>query len=799
MLEIEILGAHGSAAQEQHCTCFKLGKDILIDAGNVIAPLGEKVADIEHILLTHSHFDHIRDLPFIIETYYENRLMPLKIYGLTSTLEALKNHLFNGVIWPKFHQIVHPKFKEHSIEFIPLTLEKSFELGAFEFTPFPANHTVDCCSYLIRHANNACVISSDTYLTEHLNDVIKQNPDVTSLFIETSFPSRLEGLAKVSKHLTPKLLKEQLNGIHKPLNIYLYHLKPTFQAEITQEIAEYFGAESLHHISGILESGQSIDIFSAKPMVTNVHTNLYCAGQQKQLTALLNITKVLSSEHNLDHLLDMIIDEAMKFTQADAGTLYRFDKTQQQLAFTVVKNNTLKIHMGGTQQEITWPNLSLYQDEVPNISMVAATCALEKRPLKITDVYTETHFDFNGTREFDERTGYYSKSMLVIPLLTKDNELLGVLQLINKHNDKQESIAFSEQDQANTMALASQAALSLSNALLAQQMEDLFESFATAINKAFDEKCNFTGIHIMHVAKLAELISHAINDDDTVYADIRYSHETLHSIKIAALVHDIGKISTPEFVLHKATKLQKNIDRIDLVGFRIELAKQAILIDELSQHLPLGLTLDNLLEKHHSAMLLLEENGEFLNSMNSGREFLAPESAERIREIAQLQYPFKGENRPLLESDEMLNLCIQRGTLNEAERQIIMNHARLSLEMLRTLPFPEKYGQIVDIASNHHEKLNGTGYPRGLMADELTLEDQIMVLADLYEALSSKERPYKAPMAINQVVNILCDMANNGEIDKTLLRFFFEKGIYKQYNAYLNPDQITDFELKLNE
>lgn len=199
------------------------------------------------------------------------------------------------------------------------------------------------------------------------------------------------------------------------------------------------------------------------------------------------------------------------------------------------------------------------------------------------------------------------------------------------------------------------------------------------------------------------------------------------------------------------------------------------------------------------ALQQLEEDEEFLNSMNSGREYLAPEFAERIHQISQVRYPFKTQSRPLLEADELLNLCIQRGTLNDAERQIIMNHASLSLEMLQTLPFPEKYGQIVDIAANHHEKLNGKGYPRGLTAETLTLEDQIMVLADLYEALSSRERPYKSPMALHQVVDILCDMANQGEIDKTLLRFFFEQGVYKHYNIHLNPEQITDFELKLDE
>lgn len=799
MLGIDILGAHGSAAQEQHCTSFKLGKNILIDAGHVIAPLGESVIDIEHILLTHSHFDHIRDLPFIIETYYERRTQPLKIYGLPSTLDVLKNHLFNGLIWPKFHQITHPNFQENSIEFIPLTLKVPIELEAFSFTPFAANHTIECCGYVVQHSGNACVISADTYLSEQLTEVIQQTPNVTSLFIETSFPSRLGDLAQVSKHLTPRLLAEQLRPIKNPLNVYLYHLKPSFQTEIVREVADHFGADSHHHIAGFLESGQRIAAFSLTPSTTNNLSEIPCSAQQKQLTALLTIAQALSSEHNIDHLLDMIVDEAMRFTHADAGTLYRFDKIRQQLNFTVVKNNSLAIHMGGTQQEITWPALPLYQDTIPNNHMVAVTCALKKHPLNINDVYANTHFDFKGTRDFDSRTGYRSKSMLVVPLLTKDDELLGVLQLINKRDPDQGSIPFSEQDQVNTLALASQAALSLANALLVQQMEDLFESFATAINKAFDKKCNFTGIHIMHVAELAVLISHAINDDKTVYADVHYSHETLHSIKIAALVHDIGKISTPEFVLHKATKLQKNIDRIDLIALRIELAKQAILIKALSQQLPDGVSVDSILEVHQMALQQLEEDEEFLNSMNSGREYLAPELAERIHQISQVRYPFKTQSRPLLEADELLNLCIQRGTLNDAERQIIMNHASLSLEMLQTLPFPEKYGQIVDIAANHHEKLNGKGYPRGLTAETLTLEDQIMVLADLYEALSSRERPYKSPMALHQVVDILCDMANQGEIDKTLLRFFFEQGVYKHYNIHLNPEQITDFELKLDE
>ncbi|QCU90339.1 HD domain-containing phosphohydrolase [Thiomicrorhabdus sediminis] len=801
MLGIEVLGAHGSASSTEHCCSFKLGKHILVDAGHVVVPLGDDCANIEHVLLTHAHFDHIRDLPFMVETYFMQRSKPLKIYGLSQTLQAVKMHMFNDVIWPAFQNIKHPVYDKNCIEFIEIETKRPFYLQDIEFEAFSTNHVEGACGFIIRHENKACILSSDTYLSEDLTEAITTTENLTSLFIEVSFPSYMSGLAEVSRHLTPKTLQQQLSAIEKPIDVYLFHLKPCYEKQIKEEIQALFKGSLPYRIAGFLDSDQVVRVFTEQTALIENANHLHNSSQQ-QLASLLKISQALSGEYNPNQLLDLILDEAMKFTGADAGTLYHFNKDKQELEFSVVRNNELGIYLRDTAGELNWPNLSLYRDGKANTSMVAVVCALNKAPLLINDVYRNTEFDFSGTREFDQTTGYRSHSMLVVPLLAQDNELLGVLQLINKIDTDGDFVAFSVEEQANAMALASQAALSLSNAILVQQMEELFEAFATAIIVAFEEKCSFTGLHIMQVAELAQLISQAINEDQSVYGDVSYSAEILHTIKIAALVHDIGKIATPEAVLHKATKLQKNIDRIELIGLRFQLAKQSVLIESMEKLSGQPFSIDEVRKQQTAKLALLDEDFDFLVQMNSGEESLLEENAQRIRAIAERYYFLHSDKVDskfaLVDDDELMNLCINRGTLNEAERKRIMDHARLSLDMLKTLPFPEKYGRIIDIAANHHEKLNGKGYPRGLTVAELTLEDEIMVLADLYEALSSNARPYKKPMTIKQVSHILSDMVNRGEIDGQLVRFFFEKGIYKRYNHRLSESQITDFELTID-
>jgi response regulator RpfG family c-di-GMP phosphodiesterase len=336
-------------------------------------------------------------------------------------------------------------------------------------------------------------------------------------------------------------------------------------------------------------------------------------------------------------------------------------------------------------------------------------------------------------------------------------------------------------------------------------MEALFEAFIDTIAKAFDEKCSFTGNHVKQVAELAQIIANAIDQDQQVYPNVSYNKAMLKTINIAALLHDVGKITTPEFIMQKSSKLQKIYDRIDLIQHRIEILKRDTHIAHLQAQLAQqkgdkpndkpSNELDN--AAYLRTLTELDEAYAFLQKMNTGNEFLAPAHAQKITDLAQKTYQLGSQTVPLLNADELTNLCIQRGTLNAEERTKIMDHARVSLSMLQTLPFPQKYQRVVDIAANHHEKLDGSGYPRGLTAEQLTLEDRILILADLYEALSAQDRPYKEPHTLADIAKILSSMANAGAIDKTLLAFFFESGAYQAYNRFLKPSQINDFSLTL--
>lgn len=791
---IKVLGASGSLDKDKSCISFQLSTSIVIDAGNLIRPLGEETKSIEHILLTHAHFDHIIDLPFIIESHFEERQTPLKVYGLKATINTLKNHVFNNLVWPDFQNIKNPLGGHFALQFIEIDIGDKLHLDELEITPVHANHIEGSCGYLIKENAIGCLISGDTYLNSELIELINQDESIHSLLIDTSFPSSMNDLAKASKHLTPELLKELLKNINRPITIHPYHLKPMYEQAIIDELKQ---PELETHIAKVLQAGDQLDVFSEKVEITSPTQNQNLATS-KQLQSLLATAQALSSETDLNRLLEMILQQAMEFSQADAGTLYRLSKDQNELEFTLVHNRSLNIHMGGHSGEISWPNLPLFLDDgKPNEKMVATFCALSKKIINIDNVYEDQNFNFEGTKAFDANTGYQSKSMLVVPLLNCNQELLGVLQLINKTDTSNNLIPFREPDQQNTSALASQAAISLTNALLIQELEDLFESILATITKAFDEKCSFTGGHVRLVAELAQIIAEGIDKDNTVYKDVNYSANDFHTIRIAALLHDVGKIATPEFIMQKSTKLEKVFDRIELISERIEILKRDAEIAYLKQNQAKQSQNHSSLTELDKQLAELDEFYQFLKTSNSGAKFMQDEDLQLIEQWSQKTFELNGQQKPLLNEDEKTNLSIRAGTLNNEERQKIMDHARVSLEILSTLPFPKKYERVVNIAANHHEKLDGTGYPRGLKGEQLSLEDRILILADLYEALSSKDRPYKDPNKLSQIFKILGNMANEGLIDKKLLQFFYDSGTYKVFNAYLQEAQLDEITLQI--
>lgn len=776
---IKILGASGSKTKTTGTTSFQVFNDIVIDAGNIINSLGKEALYINHIFLTHSHSDHITDLPFMLETFFEKRKKPLIIYALKETIQSLKTHTFNNEIWPDFSKINMVNSNEKSLIFKEIKLNEIIKLGEHEIKPIHANHIDGACGFVIEKDDLAFAISGDTYTSESLWEEINENKKIKSLIIECSFPSEMDKLAYDSKHLTPKILADELKKLKRDdVQIFLYHLKASYHKKMQREINHY---NILKNGGKILEEGDVIHIDTGL-----IETDMI---PKDKFERIMEINLALSNELNKDRLFEMILTLTKELTHADGGTLYIMSKDKKHLDFKVVHNNSLNIFMGGTKEKLTWNSLPLYlEDGQKNLTMVAAVAALENKIVNIEDVYEEKTYNFEGTKAFDKNTGYRSKSMLVIPLINHEDDVIGVLQLINKEKDLTNIIPFDASDERIIKALAGQAAMALTNSQLINSLEEFIAAFITTIGHAIDAKSPHTKNHIEKVAKISNLLAKAINEDKTIYKEIQYSIDDFKQIEIAAWMHDIGKISMPESIIEKSTKLQTLFDRIELIKERFEVIKRDCKIDYLEGKI----SKEEYEEKHEQ----LIDDCKFLETANIGEEFMDDSKLERIINISKYTYVKNGKEESFLTKNELNNLSIRRGTLTDDEKRLMNSHAQLSLDMLEELPFPKKYSQVLNIAANHHEKLNGKGYPRGLSDKDLTLEDRIMVLADIFEALTSSDRPYKDGKKLSEVFKILSFMVKDNEIDGKLLKFFHEHEVLKEYaHQELKHTQIDESKL----
>lgn len=773
---IKILGASGSKSKGENTTSFQIYKSIVIDAGNVINALGDDALYIDHIFITHSHADHIIDLPFIIESFFEKRERPLTIYALEETINILKDHSFNNKIWPDFTKIKLINNDENALILKPIKLNETVKIENYKITAISANHIEGACGYLIDKNNQSFIISGDTYKNPELWETINNNKNIKALLLECSFPDSQKELSEKTAHLSPIHIKEELANLKRDdLSLFLYHLKPSYEKEIKKDIDEN---GLLKNGGKVLVEGDIIHVDTGK-----VESNLISDDKFEEI---MKINLSLSSETNKNRLFEKILTLTRKLTSADAGTLYIKSKDEQKLEFKVVQNQSMNIFMGGTKGNLNWDDLPLYQkDNTPNNKMVAVLSALEKKIINIENVYTRDDCQFDGTKNFDKATGYHSKSMLVIPLINHDNEVIGVLQLINKIKDKQIT-KFDKLDEKVIKSLSSQAAMALTNTQLISSLEEFINSFVATIAKAVDAKSPYTRDHIGKVEKIAISLAKAINDDKGTYTDVKYSENDYKQIGLAAWIHDIGKISMPEHILDKATKLEKIQDRISLVEERFELIKKDKEIEFLKNIIN---------EKEFKKSLInLDNDLDFLKKINTGSEFVRDEDIKRIELISKYYYLKQDKKVYVLTEDEVYNLSVKKGTLTKEEIEIIQGHAKLSFEMISELPFPKKYKDVLDIACNHHEKLNGKGYPRGLRESDISLKDRIMILADIFEALTSAQRPYKEAMKLSKVKEILFNMVERNELDGDLVEFFFNHEILKKYSKKeLKEEQLDLF------
>lgn len=466
----------------------------------------------------------------------------------------------------------------------------------------------------------------------------------------------------------------------------------------------------------------------------------------------------LSTEKSKSKLLELIITEAMQISNADAGTLYLYSRQLDALQFKIMCNNTLKTYKGGKDDKVDLPPVEMSE------SNVCTYCALKRINVNIADVYNCDEFDFSGPKKYDSLTGYHTKSMMVIPFANTMDEIIGVLQLINAQDENNNIIPFSRELEIIISALASQAAVAITNANYLKDIKNLFQSFVKVMISAIDELSPY---NVNHTRRVAEYC-----DSYTDYLNLLYQNGSFNQyfsdsrreqLVMAAWMHDIGKVVTPIEIMNKETRLGKNEGA---VMSKLELALATLRIRFLEEKLTAA--------EYEQQKNAYETARKLIMYINC-QSYLPNEDYIKLCEIKDLTYyDLENIQHKLLSDNDFKNLSIKQGTLTDEERDIMEGHVRMTSKLLDNINFSSDMREVPKFAGMHHELLNGSGYPLGLKGEEIPFEARILSVIDVFEALTSVDRPYKKPMEKQQAFEIITEMAVLGKLDNFVVKSFIQ-------------------------
>ena len=470
----------------------------------------------------------------------------------------------------------------------------------------------------------------------------------------------------------------------------------------------------------------------------------------QQTQTLLDLCIALSAERDREALLFRILDTAMDLTRCDGGTLYLLE--DDSLHFCRMVTRSFGIRQGGAEAPITLPPVPLKPTHI------CARAVLDEALINVADVRTDDRFDFSGAARYDAMTGYSTRSMLVVPLTNDRGKIIGVLQLINALTDQGEITAFPAEEEFLVSALASQAAISLTNMQYAERVHGLLDSLVRALSTAIDERTPYNANHSRNMAHYA---SSFLDWLETSGNDWRFDTEQRREFLLSVWLHDVGKLTIPLEVMDKESRLGPAIRDVRQRFSTMELLSRiAFLEGRMSAE-----EAEKLETERMEALALIEK------ANTAG--FLPDDTLGAIHVLVERTYTdLSGAEFPWITEEEHSCLSVRKGTLTAEEREIMESHVALTARILDQVSFPEEYARVPRWASAHHEFLNGRGYPGHVTAEALPREVRLLTILDIFDALTATDRPYKKAIPVEKALSILHSMVEEGALDGEILALF---------------------------
>ena len=475
------------------------------------------------------------------------------------------------------------------------------------------------------------------------------------------------------------------------------------------------------------------------------------------LQKILNIGIAFSKEKNRERLLDRILTEAMDITHCDGGTLYI--KNGDTLEFRIMITRSQGIHKGGENGEITLPPVPLSEKNV------CACGVIYRRLINIPDVYESSHYDFSGPKNYDAMTGYHTQSMMVVPMEDDRENVIGVLQLINALDDEGRVLPFPQEDEQILLALGSQAAICLTNMNYSHQIREMLDSYVKVMSTAIDDRTPYNANHTKNMVLYATNFINWLKEKHSVWG---FDEKKIQEFIMSVWLHDIGKLITPMEIMDKQDRLAGNyaliMDRFEKIRL---LTRIAGLEGRISS------------QEEQKRQAEIRQATELIATVNHAG-FLTDELAEQVKQLAARTYEEEdGRMHLWITQEEREQLLIRKGTLTPSEREIMQDHVKKTRMMLEQMALGDDYKDVLTWAPQHHEMLDGSGYPQGLKGEEICREVRLLTIIDIFEAMTAHDRPYKKAMPAACAFKILYQMAEQGQIDADLLRLF------EQSNAWV--------------